>query len=267
MTATPPTPRPTTRHVAERLAAAGVPSPEADARWLVQAFAEDPRALETAVTRRLAREPLQLILGTAAFRHLEVVVEPGVFIPRPETEVLAGMAIDATPPGGVVVEPCTGTGAVACAVADEADASRIVATDVNPRAVALARRNAARWPHVEVHHASLFAAVDPGLRGRVDVVVCNPPYLTPEQLDSAEPEVTRHDPREALVGGDSGWEVIADLVAAVPRWLAAGGLVAIEDDPSRVAQTAEALAHHVGAAHVEPDLAGRPRFAVARMPR
>ena len=247
-----------------RLKGAGVPSPQADARWLWKAFGDDPGRLDAVVSRREAREPLQLILGTAAFRYLEVAVAPGVFIPRPETEVLAGLAIEATPDGGVVIEPCTGTGAIACAVASEATPGRVIATDINPAAVALASRNAEPFPHVEVRHASLFAGLDPALLGQVDVIVCNPPYLDPSQLETADPEVRDHDPVEALVGGRSGWEVIADLVAAAPHWLKAGGWIGIEDDPSRVDQTVQALEHHVGPATVEPDLTGRPRFALAR---
>lgn len=253
------------RDVTRRLAEAGVPSPEADARWLLQAFGDDAAALEAAVARRLTREPLQLILGTAAFRYLEVEVAVGVFIPRPETEVLAGLAIDRLPPGGAVIEPCTGTGAISCALADEAEPGRVVATDVDLAAVELARRNAAPRPVVEVHHANLFAGVDTALLGAVDVVVCNPPYLDSSQLAGVQPEVRDHDPVAALVGGDSGWEVIADLVAAVPHWLRSGGWVLIEDDPSRVDQTSQALAHHVGPSSVEPDLTGRARFALARM--
>lgn len=255
------------RALVARLAGAGVPSPEADARWLLEAFGADSAALEGAVVRREAREPLQLILGTAAFRYLEVAVEPGVFIPRAETEVLAGLALDRLPVGGVAVEPCTGTGAIACALASEGAPSRVVATDVNPAAVDLARRNAAPWPVVEVHHASLFTGLDLGLLGAVDVVVCNPPYLDQAQWAATDPEVRLHDPHEALVGGDTGWDVIADLVVAAPHWLRPGGWVLIEDDPSRVDQTAQALAHHVGPSAVEPDLTGRPRFALAQRPR
>ncbi len=251
------------RQLEERLTAAGVPSPMADVHWLLKAFGEGPDRLEAAVRRRVGREPLQLILGTAAFRYLEIPVEPGVFIPRPETEVLAGLAIERLPAAGVMVEPCTGTGAVSIAVASEGAPSRIVATDINPLAVDLARRNAAAWPSIEVVHGSLFAGIDPTLMGAVDVIVCNPPYLDPGQMAASDPEVRDHDPVEALVGGESGWEVIADLVAAAPYWLRPGGVILIEDDPSRVDQTAQALTHHVGPASVEPDLTGRPRFALA----
>lgn len=248
--------------VVDRLAAAGVPSPAADARWLDEAFSGAD--LEDAVRRREAREPLQLILGTAPFRYLEIAVAPGVFIPRPETEVLAGLAIDRLPPGGVVLEPCTGTGVISCALASEGQPARVVATDVNPVAVDLARRNAAPWPVVEVAYANLLAGVDPSLRGAVDVLVCNPPYLDRAQWAATEHEVREHDPVEALVGGETGWDVIADLVAAAPHWLRSGGWVLIEDDPSRVDQTAQALAHHVGSASVAADLAGLPRFALAQ---
>lgn len=251
------------RVVADRLAEAEVPRPAADAHWLVRAF-DDDDDLEAAVRRRLRREPLQLILGTAPFRHLEVTVRPGVFIPRPETEILAGLAADRTPDGGLVLEPCTGTGAIACAVASEANPRRVIASDVDAGAVGLARHNAAELPAVEVRHANLFAGLGPELRGRADVIVCNPPYLDPTQLAASEPEVRDHDPPDALVGGESGWDVIADLIAAAPHWLRPGGWILIEDDPSRVDQTAQALEHLVGPAGVHPDLTGRQRFAVAR---
>ncbi|WP_108667645.1 N5-glutamine methyltransferase family protein [Euzebya rosea] len=259
-----PVTTPTRAEVAERLRAAGVPSPDADARWLLEGFPSDPAGLADAIRRRAAREPLQLILGTAPFRWIEVQVAAGVFVPRPETEVLAGLAIDRLSDGAIVIEPCTGTGAISCAIAHETGASRIVATDINPRAVELAKRNARPHPQVEVHHASLFAGVDPALLGAVDVIVCNPPYLDPAQMAGVDPEVRDHDPYEALVGGESGWEVIADLVAAAPHWLKPGGWIVIEDDPSRVDQTAQALAHHVGPSSIEPDLTGRDRFAMAR---
>ncbi|HUG83475.1 MAG TPA: HemK/PrmC family methyltransferase [Euzebya sp.] len=252
------------RTLISRLAACGIPSPEADVRWLLEAFEDDLVALEAAVRRREQREPLQLILGTAAFRYIDVVVRPGVFIPRPETEILAGLAIDRAAPGAVVLEPCTGTGAISCALASEAQPSRVVATDISAAAVDLARLNAAPWPKIEVHHASLFTGVDPTLQGGVDVIVCNPPYLHPSQLADAEPEVAHHDPVQALVGGATGWDVIADLVTAAPHWLRRGGWVAIEDDPARVGQTAQALSHLVGPATVHPDLTGRPRIALAQ---
>jgi release factor glutamine methyltransferase len=212
--------------VAARLEAAGVHSPRADARWLVThvvGVAGDPAGgpgaalLVELVGRRAAREPLQLVVGTTAFRTVELVCRPGVFIPRPETEVVAGVAIEAARAAGpapVVVEPCTGTGAIACSLVAEVPGVRVVATDRDPAATALARENLARvtagaagvagaapgavW---EVLDGDLLGPVDRALRGRLDVLVANPPYLPAADRGGWEPEVADHDPEAALVGG------------------------------------------------------------------
>jgi release factor glutamine methyltransferase len=241
--------------VTARLAAAGVASPRSDARWLLEhvlAVAGDPSApigaalLEELVARRAAREPLQLVLGTTAFRTVELLCRPGVFVPRPETEVLAGVAIDAArevvarqadayqaggrgagPPTGrgpLVVEPCTGTGAVACSLVAEVPGVRVIATDLDPAAVALATENlrrvvageagpgpdvppAADQPSWEVRQGDLLGPVDAALRGHLDVLVANPPYLPASDRGSWEVEVADHDPDAALVGGptDTRW--------------------------------------------------------------
>jgi release factor glutamine methyltransferase len=190
-----------------------------------------------------------------------------VFIPRPETEVLAGEAIVRVPPGGVVVEPCTGSGAVACALATEASPRLVVATDTSPAAVALARTNAARTGArtVRVLAGDLLEPVPSQLCGAVDVLVSNPPYLTPDQLATAEPEVRDWDPSEALVSGTSGTEHAARLCATAPRWLRSGGWLLVEVDPSR----AEATAHLTETAglhetHILRDFADRPRIVLAR---
>lgn len=255
------------RAVAARLAAAGVPTPEVDARWLVRELGADPVALEAALLRRCRREPLQLILGSVGFRHREVAVEAGVFVPRPETEVLAGLAIERVPDRAVVVEPCSGTGAVAAAIASESRAARVVATDTSAAAVALARRNCADLPHVEVLRGHLLEPLDPALRGRVDVLVSNPPYLAERELAATEPEVREHDPVRALVAGPTGHEVSDMLIAAAREWLRPGGWLLLEVDATRAAAAAQrmAAARLVGAQALE-DLTGRPRFAVARRP-
>lgn len=254
--------------IVARLTAAGVPTPEVDARWLVRAFAGDADALEAAVARRERREPLQLILGTVGFRHLELAVEAGVFIPRPETEVLAGEAIARTPEGGVVVDACTGTGAVACAIAQESGARLVVATDSNPRAVALARRNAAAFPQVVVVEGDLLAPVDRELLGAVDVLVANPPYLAEGELADVEPEVRDWDPATALVSGPTGSEVVAELLALATVWLRPGGWVLLEVDPARAGWTADrARREGLEEVAVVADLAGRDRVVVARRPR
>jgi len=266
--------------LAGRLRAAGVPTPEVDADLLAahalgwaraslrlrhaEPFSPEARSrLDTLAERRAGREPLQLIVGRVGFRYLDLVVRPGVFIPRPETEVLAGEAIARVPKGGVVVEPCTGTGAVACAVATEASPRRVIATDVSPLAVALARENAARTgaSAVEVLPGDLLDPCPLSLRGAVDVLVSNPPYLTPAELATAEPEVRDWDPPEALVSGLGGMEHTARLCAAAPTWLRDGGWLLLEVDPSRAEATA-CLAESAGLRHVQvlPDLTGRPRI-------
>lgn len=273
------------RRLTGRLAAAGVPTPAVDARLLVAASlgwsaarlrldAGDPlpatagRRLHGMARRRVAREPLQLILGTVGFRHLDLRVRPGVFVPRPETEVLAGEAIARTPAGGVVVEPCTGSGAVACAVAHEARPARVVATDSSPAAVALARDNARRLGlAVEVRRGDLLDGVPAALRGHTDVLVCNPPYLSWGELHALEPEVRDWDPPEALLAGPDGHETTDRLVAAAREWLRPGGWLVVEVADTRAERTRRAcLSAGLVDADVVRDLAGRERIVCVRVP-
>lgn len=266
-----------------RLGAAGVPTPEVDARWLLcHALGVTPSWLalrgaeavpagamaqvDALVGRRTAREPLQLLLGSVGFRYLELEVRPGVFIPRPETEVLAGAAIERTPGGGVVVEPCTGTGAVACAVAQEAAASRVVATDRSAAAADLARANAAHLGlAVDVLEGDLLAPVPPELRGHVDVLVSNPPYVAGGELPALEPEVRDWDPVEALVSGPTGHECSDRLIAEGRDWLRPGGWLLVEVADTRAHEVAArcAAAGYEDTAVLD-DLAGRPRVVRAR---
>lgn len=267
-----------------RLAAAGVATPEFDADVLVRAATgwsrtrlvlegavalpeEAAQRLEALVARRAAREPLQLIVGTVGFRYLELEVRRGVFIPRPETEVLAGEAIARVPAGGVVVEPCTGTGGIACSVALESAASMVVASDISPAAVELARVNARRTgATISVVEGDLLDPVDHALRGQVDVLVSNPPYLTHAEVDAAEPEVARWDPPAALAAGSSGHEVTDRLIGCAGEWLRPGGWLLLEVEASRAAATARRCTEAgLEEAAVVPDLAGADRVVVARL--
>ena len=275
----------TLAQVRERLAAAGVPTPEVDAALLLRHILGWPAArlvtgaaaalppgaveeLEPLVTRRAQRVPLQLLLGSVGFRHLDIAVAPGVFLPRPETEVLAGEALARLPAGGLALEPCTGSGAVACALADEGAAVRVIATDLSPTAVALARGNAARL-HLEVTVllGDLLMPVPAALRGSADVLVANPPYLAQHELPGLEPEVRDHDPVAALVSGPTGSETVARLLDEGPAWLRPGGWLLLEVDTSRAHATA-ALARGAGLADVAVvcDLTGAERVVLGRRP-
>jgi release factor glutamine methyltransferase len=269
--------------LAGRLAAAGVPDPRVDAELLachalgwsrtrLRTGRAEPltepgrRRLDGFQQRRAHREPLQLIVGTIGFRHLELEVRPGVFIPRPETEVLAGEAAARTPAGGVVVEPCTGSGAVACALAQETGARQVIATDRSPAAVNLATANAARCGvRVTILQGDLLDPLPSDLRGRIDVLVSNPPYVAEAEVADLEPEVSRWDPREALVSGPTGHEVSDRLVGIATEWLRPGGWLLLEVADTRAAEAAErAAAAGLTEAAVVRDLAGRDRIVVAR---
>lgn len=284
--------------VAATLRAAGVPSPEVDARWLVAAASgADPRrapdvllegtgaaTLDALVARRRAREPLQLVLGTAAFRDLDIVCRPGVFVPRPETEVLAGLTVDlvrAARADGrsadvpvVVHEPCCGTGAIGLAVASEVGGAVVLLGDRSEDAVALATHNrdllaadGRLRSAVEVHRGTLLEPFTATAHPVADVIVANPPYLPLTDLDDLEPEVVAHDPHEALAGGPDGHEVVDALLAAAAHALAPGGAVLLEIDARR-AQDAVAVAQRAGLVEValRRDLTGAERFVVARRP-
>lgn len=283
------------RRIVERLAAAGIASPEADARRLSEHAAalaahhhpdgvQRARAaiLDGLVARRVERIPLQQIVGATWFRHLRVACRPGVFVPRPETEVVAGLAIDAAreQDAPVVVEPCTGTGAVALSVAAEVPRATVVAGDVSRRAVALARHNLAALElgragpdglaggaGCRIVRSNLLGGIDPALRGQVDVLVANPPYLPAADRPTWPAEVADHDPPRALIGGDDGLEVVVGLLVAAGHWLAPGGTAVIEIDERRgPAVTAAARRAGLTDVRLARDLTGADRAVVARRP-
>jgi len=270
----------------DRLDEAGVPTPKVDAELLLahvlgttrtalildrnRALDEASRwRIEALGARRARREPLQHLIGSVGFRYLDILVRPGVFIPRPETETLAELAIALTPADGVVVEPCTGTGAVACAVATEVSPRTVIATDVSADAVMLARENVMRTgaTAVQVVQGDLLDSVPETLRGGVDVLVSNPPYVAADELDQLEPEVRDHDPHLALVSGPTGHEISDQLIAAAGDWLKPGGWLVLEVADTRGEEcAARCAAAGLLDAEALPDLAGRLRFVRARRP-
>lgn len=219
-----------------------------------------------ALCRRCVGEPIQHLTGEQGFRRLTLVVKPGVFIPRPETEILVEHALVAVAdrPAPVVVDVGTGTGAIALAIKDERPEARVLAIDVSPDAVALARENAAASNlDVEVLAGDLLDAVPEALRGTVDLVVSNPPYVEEHAL-SALPREVRADPLLALAGGVGIYE---RLFAQASQVLRPGGAVAVEIGETQASGIRAAISGAgFVAVGVHPDLTGRDRVVTARMP-
>ena len=279
---------PAITRAAVRLAAVGVASARADAELLAayvlgvprgrlavsNGFADDQlKAFEELISRRAAREPLQHLTGTAPFRHLEVAVGPGVFVPRPETELLAGWGIEAARAAGaipVVLDLCSGTGAIALAVAQEVPGAVVYAVERSPEALHWLRRNVAERAAAgdspvtvvaaDVTRADLLAE----LAGAVDVVLCNPPYV-PDGTD-VPPEVRDHDPVDAVFGGPDGLGVARPVVARAAALLRPGGALGIEHDETQSAAVPGLLVRDGRFEAIErhTDLAGRPRYTTAR---
>lgn len=270
------------REAAGRLAEAGVASPEHDAAELLahvlgtsrgllvmveEVDADRASAFEALVARRAAREPLQHLTGVAWFRGTSVAVGPGVFVPRPETELLAGWAVEQagslTEP--VVVDLCTGSGAVAKAIAEEVPGARVHAVELDPAAHAWAERNLA-GTGVELRLGDLATAFD-HLLGEVDVVTCNPPYVPLEAWESVAVEARDHDPHLALFSGQDGLDAIRLLEQRAAVLLRPGGVVGAEHAEAQ-AESAPAVFSATGRwveVRDHRDLTGRPRFLTARL--
>jgi release factor glutamine methyltransferase len=217
-----------------------------------------------AVAARSRRVPLQHLTGTVAFGPVELHVGPGVFITRPETEAMLAWAtvqhLGARP---VIVDLCTGSGALAVALARHWPAARVIGIDDSEAALGYARRNAhgtsVELVHADIDTPGLLAELD----GQVDLVVANPPYVPDGSV--LEPEVAQHDPHHAVFGGPDGMTVIAAVVARAARWLRPSGLLAVEHDDTTSSDTVEmidktGLFDDVVA---RKDLARRPRFVTA----
>lgn len=227
--------------------------------------AREARMYGRAICQRCTGTPIQHLTGEQVFRRIVLDVRPGVFVPRPETEVLVGHALDAVGAleDPVVVDVGTGAGAIALAVKDERPDATVYATDRSVEAVELARSNARRLGlDVHVVEGDLLAPLPDELRGWVDLVVSNPPYITPDEFDDLPPEV-KADPELALLGG---LDVYERLSAEALRWLRDGGVLAVEVGASQGALVSEALTPSFMDVRVEPDLAGRDRVVLARRP-
>jgi release factor glutamine methyltransferase len=272
------------------LAAAGVPSPHWDAERLLRyvlgldraaLFASPRRAVPTPdverfrelVRRRASREPLQYILGTAAFWKHEFLVTPAVLIPRPETELLVETALELVKgvERPVVVDVGTGSGCIALSIAAERPDAVVHATDISERALQVALMNQRRLglgQRTFFHRGQLLEPLT-GLEEQLEVhlVLSNPPYVDPAEVDSLAPEVRDHEPREALVPPGDALAVYRRLVPAAARTLREGGALAVEVSPFIPDAVARLMAE---AGFVDPavrdDLAGRPRVVFGRLP-
>jgi release factor glutamine methyltransferase len=264
-----------------RLRDAGVESPEHDAAELLAHLLGTDRSrlvlvdevpptvaeeYDALVDRRATREPLQHLTGTAHFRHVELAVGPGVFVPRPETELLAGWAIERAleVEAPVVVDLCTGSGAIARAVVDEVPHATVHATELDPAAYPWAERNLA-GSGVDLRRDDLATAF-PELEGRVDVVVCNPPYIPLEAWESVAAEARDHDPHLALFSGADGLDAIRALELRAAALLRPGGVVGVEhaDVQGDSAPAVFAATGRWTDVRDHADLAGRPRYLTAR---
>lgn len=274
------------RDAAGLLAAADVASPDFDAAELLahvlgttrgaldrgtEVDRGAARVFDDLVRRRAERVPLQHLTGSVGFRYLDLAVGPGVFVPRPETEVLAGWAVDAARAvvarGGapVVVDLCTGSGAIALSVATEVPGAAVHAVELDEPAHRWAERNLA-GSGVELRQGDMDDAF-PELDGTVDVVVANPPYIPLDAYESVAPEARDHDPSLALWSGADGLDAMRSVERVASRLLAPGGKVGAEHADvqgdaaprlfGRAGRWLDVRDHH--------DLAGRPRFVTARL--
>jgi release factor glutamine methyltransferase len=234
---------------------------------LDMAVSEDAaRDFRRYVERRRSGEPLQYIEGTVQFGPVELAVDRRALIPRPETEQLWDRVVRRlTAPPRVLVDLCTGSGNLALAFKHTWPEARVIATDLSPDALSLADENVRRTGlDVELYEGDLFDAVPLDVRGEIDVLVANPPYLADDELATLDDEVREHEPPIALVAGREGDEVLARLAGEAPRWVRPGGLVACEISEFQADRTRALFA--VMAGEVVADLTGRPRFLFAAVP-
>jgi release factor glutamine methyltransferase len=264
-----------------RLAEAGVPSPRYDAEELAAAVhgvergqlhtvpdGEFDARFWAAIARREAREPLQHITGVAHFRYIELEVGPGVFVPRPETEVVAGWAIDMLHARSLsrplVVDLCTGSGAIALAIADEVPGARVHGVELDEAALRWAMRNA-EGSGVQLHQGDIADAL-PELDGTVDLVTANPPYIPLEAWESVAVEVRDHDPGIALWSGEDGLDAIRVVEHTARRLLKPGGFVVVEHADVQGKLAPEVFGQRAGWTEIADhcDLAGKDRFVTAR---
>ncbi|MFI9048098.1 putative protein N(5)-glutamine methyltransferase [Streptomyces sp. NPDC053427] len=240
-------PAPARPAVIARLRAAGCVFAEDEAELLLSA-ARTPAELVAMVQRRVLGLPLEHIVGWAEFHGLRVAVDPGVFVPRRRTEFLVGRAVTlgrrAARPGpdrAVVVDLCCGSGAVGAALGAALGEVELYASDIEPAAVRCARRNIGAAGG-EVYEGDLFAPLPADLRGRIDILVANVPYVPSEEVGLLPSEAREHEPLVALDGGADGLDVLRRVTAEAPQWLAPGGHLLVETSERQAERAVETVA-------------------------
>ncbi|MGB2757818.1 MAG: peptide chain release factor N(5)-glutamine methyltransferase [Acidimicrobiia bacterium] len=286
------------KRIAEQLGESPAANPEQEAIWITEecsgheglawleiAQQQPMQRLEDAARdiarRRVLGEPLQYLLGHWHFGALDLRVTPDVLIPRPETEQLVAAVLSRLPsiaagghafrePEWTAVDLGTGSGAIALSIAAARPDARVIAVDQSAAAIAVARSNAAGLGsaarHLEFREGNWFDAIDSSLEGQVRLVIANPPYLSGREWSELPDEVAAYEPRDALVSGATGMEDLGHIIDLAPRWLAGGGLLALEHGDGQQAAVIEALSRTRMFEEIESgcDLAGRPRYVITR---
>ncbi len=272
-------------HAERQLTEAGVASARADAEQLAahvldirrgqlrgnrELDDQQVRQLTHLIARRAERVPLQHLVGSTGFRYLELLTGPGAFVPRPETEVVAGWLIEALRehPAPLIVDLCAGPGTIALAIASELPRATVHAVESDLPALEWARRNAdaraaAGDRPISLHLGDAGEALSE-LDGTVDAVISNPPYVATHERENVDPEVRDHDPEIALFAGEDGLDVVRLVESAAYRLLKPGGLVVVEHSDRQGASAPAVFADRWADVRDHRDLTGRDRFVTAR---
>lgn len=254
-----------------RLAAGGVDNAFQEARWMLEILAlqEKPECIQTTldswIERRIAGEPFQYIVGSVLFYDIELLVGPGVLIPRPETELLVERALHLlkeVPAGGCLLDLCTGSGAIALAIASERPDIHCIGVDLSPEALRWARLNKERLgvSNCEFLEGDLFKPLTSGMR--FDIITANPPYVAPDEYLDLPSEVKDYEPRMALEADEDGLLLEREIIRQAPQWLKNGAPLILEMGESQGCALAAQFARcGYGSISIRNDLCGRQRFA------
>jgi release factor glutamine methyltransferase len=249
--------------ITSRLRASGCVFAEDEARLLLAAAAT-PDDLERLVQRRVGGEPLEYVLGWAEFCGLRIAVAPGVFVPRRRTEFLVRRALKLARSGDSVVDLCCGSGAIAAALAAAVDRIELYATDLDPVAVRCAASNLGRAG--QVYAGDLYEPLPAALRGRVDLIVCNAPYVPTDAIEFMPAEARLHEASSALDGGPDGLDIQRRVAAEAPSWLTPTGHLLIETSVGQAPLTAAAFEEAGLAAAISHDAELEATVAIGHRP-